>query len=500
MPNTDEATKKRWALKAPNLERRSLFAEILDWMLAPLLIVWPLTIILTYGVAEGLSQQPFDRVLDDQVQALSRQVQWDGDVSFINLPPAARNILRADDTDQIFFQVRNQKNRIIAGDPDLSLPDEEDGKRLQVVLFRSEDMADKKIRIAHLWVAPPSGDNSPSRWVLVQVAETLGKRTQLATEIIKGMVLPQFIVLPISVLLVWFGLSRGIKPLNSLQYRIQQRKPDDMSPIPLSQVPEELSPVVMSFNNLLLRLEHNMQVQKRFVADAAHQLKTPLAGLRMQAELAHSAVNDIERGKSLDNITRGTRQATRLVNQLLALARTEALAAQGSSDSLPKQRLDLSELVREVALEWIDEALMQGHDLGLEADKPAWIMGNTVLLKETVKNLIDNALTYTPAPGTITVRVKQTQTQTEALTLLEIEDTGPGIPASERDAVLQPFYRVLGTGKDGSGLGLAIVQHTIAQHGAQLDLQDNPRAIDSQGLLVQIRFTQSGNTRSALAA
>ncbi len=487
MANPADLIKKRWTFKTPTLERRSLFAEILDWMLVPLLVVWPLTIILTYGVAEGLSQQPFDRVLEDQVQALSRQVNWDGDVSFVNLPSAARNILRADDTDQIFFQIRTQKNRIIAGDPDLTVPEEEEGKRLQVVLFRNEELADKKIRVAHTWVAPPSGDSGTHRWVLVQVAETLGKRTQLATEIIKGMILPQFVVLPISVLLVWFGLSRGIKPLNSLQQRIQQRKPDDMSPIPLDEVPEELAPVVMSFNNLLLRLDHNVQVQKRFVADAAHQLKTPLAGLRMQAELAHGAASDLERNKTLDNITRSTRQATRLVNQLLSLARTEAMATQGSSESLPKQRLDLSQLVREVTLEWIDEALNQGHDLGLEADQSAWIQGNAVLLKEMVKNLIDNALTYSPAPGTITLRV----TQTSVHTILEVEDTGPGIPVSERESVLQPFYRVLGTGKDGSGLGLAIVQHTVSQHNAQLELQDNPHSKDSHGLLVKITFSQT---------
>jgi two-component system, OmpR family, sensor histidine kinase TctE len=179
--NAAKPTQKWWPFKPRSLERRSLFAEILDWMLVPLLVVWPLTIILTYGVAEGLSQQPFDRVLEDQVQALSRQVSWDDDISFVNLPASARNILRADDTDQIFFQIRNQKNRIISGDPDLSVPDEEEGKRLQVVQFRSEEMGNKKIRIAHMWVAPQSGDNNPTRWVLVQVAETLGKRTQLAT-------------------------------------------------------------------------------------------------------------------------------------------------------------------------------------------------------------------------------------------------------------------------------------------------------------------------------
>jgi two-component system, OmpR family, sensor histidine kinase TctE len=488
---------KPWPFKSLTLERRSLFAEILDWMLAPLLLVWPLTIILTYGVAEGLSQQPFDRVLEDQVHALARQVRWDGDVSYVNLPSAARNILRADDTDQIFFQVRTPKNRLLAGDPDLTLPDEEESKRLDSVQFRSEELADKKIRIAHMWIAPLDGERSMTTWVLVQVAETLGKRTQLATEIIKGMILPQFIVLPISVLLVWFGLSRGIRPLNTLQQRIQARSPEDLSPIALNEVPEELAPVLVSFNNLLLRLEHNLQVQKRFVADAAHQLKTPLAGLRLQAELAQSAANAAERDKSLDNISRGSRQATRLVNQLLALARTEAQSMQGATGirSLPMVLLDLSDLVREVAVDWVDDAVAQGHDLGLEAEASAWIMGNPVLLKEMVKNLIDNALTYTPAPGLITLRVAVTGQAQEHI-LLEIEDTGPGIPAEEREAVLQPFYRVLGTGKDGSGLGLAIVQHTAVQHGASIALLDNPRAGHSSAA----QHTEPSNTSNAALA
>ena len=482
-------SRRRWGFLTPLPQRRSLFAEILDWMLAPLLLVWPLTIILTYGVAEGLSEQPFDRGLEDQVNALARQVRWDGATSFINLPSAARSILRADDTDQIFFQVRNQTNRIIAGDADLSQPELDDLRRLDTVYFRTETMRDLRIRVAHVWVAPTEGDQSELRWVLVQVGETLGKRSQLATEIIKGMLLPQFIVLPISVLLVWFGLSRGIAPLNQLQARIQKRSPEDLSPIPLSQVPEELEPVVVSFNDLLLRLDHTVQVQKRFVSDAAHQLKTPLAGLRMQAELAQHAASDTERQQTLGNITRATQQATRLVNQLLALARTEARADARSPSPLAKTKLDLGELARAVTLEWIDDALAQGHDLGLEADEPVWLMGNAVLLEEMLKNLIHNALTYTPAPGTITVRVSH---DVVGAAVLEVEDTGMGIAIPERAAVLQPFYRVLGTGKDGSGLGLAIVQHTVAQHGGRLALLDNPRSCLSAelgaGLLVQIRF------------
>ena len=470
--------------KAVILQKRSLFAEILDWMLAPLLVVWPLTVILTYSVAERLANQPYDRALEDQVRGLSRQVLWDGNTSYINLPSAARNLLRADDTDQVFFQVRNTRNRIIAGDPDLGLPDADDDRRVEEVRYRTDTDKEEPVRIAYLWVAPPEIGAAEDRKVLVQVGETLGKRTRLATEIVKGVILPQFIVLPISVLLVWFGLSRGIAPLNQMQARLQARKPGDLSPIPLEQVPEELSPLIVSFNELLLRLELNMQAQKRFVSDAAHQLKTPLAGLRLQAELASTATQDAEREESLRNIARGSRQATRLVNQLLVLARAEAQSNDIVNHHIPKTKVDLSLLAQDIAAERVGDALAQGHDLGLEAETPVFIQGNETLLRELLKNLIDNALTYAPPATRITVRV----TENEATALLEVEDTGLGIPMHERSAVLQPFYRVLGTGKDGSGLGLAIVQHITAQHQGSLSLLDNPHCAGSPqaGLLVQV--------------
>ncbi len=475
--------------KTVTLQKRSLFAEILDWMLAPLLVVWPLTVILTYSVAERLANQPYDRALEDQVRALSRQVLWDGSASYINLPAAARNLLRADDTDQIFFQVRSSRNRIIAGDPDLGLPDLEEDRKFEGVRYRTDNDKEEPVRIAYTWVAPPVVGALDEQRVLVQVGETLGKRTRLATEIVKGVILPQFIVLPISVLLVWFGLSRGIAPLNQMQARLQARKPSDLSPIPLEQVPEELSPLIVSFNELLLRLEMNMQAQKRFVSDAAHQLKTPLAGLRLQAELASSATQDSEREKSLQNIARGSRQATRLVNQLLVLARTEAQSNDASNHHIPKTRLDLSQLAQEVTADRVGDALVLGHDLGLEAEAPVFMNGNDTLLRELLKNLIDNALTYAPPATHITVRVSDTVSGV----LLEVEDTGLGIPSHERNAVLQPFYRVLGTGKDGSGLGLAIVQHITSQHQGCLSLLDNPHCVGKAqaGLLVQVSMPKN---------
>jgi two-component system, OmpR family, sensor histidine kinase TctE len=197
----------------------------------------------------------------------------------------------------------------------------------------------------------------------------------------------------------------------------------------------------------------------------------------------------------LANIVRGSRQATRLVNQLLALARAEAHSSgETAGSALPKTSLDLSALALDIAADRVGDALAQGHDLGLEADEAVCLQGNETLLKELIKNLIDNALTYTPSPGHITVR---TATNTDDWAVLEVEDTGIGILESERAAVLQPFYRVLGTGKDGSGLGLAIVQRIVSQHQGHLYLMDNPRAASftnaGVGLLVRIELPASEN-------
>ena len=297
------------------------------------------------------------------------------------------------------------------------------------------------------------------------------------------MILPQFVILPLAVLLVWLALARGIAPLNELQQRIRNRDSSDLSPIDERDAPEEVSPLVRAINDLLARLDRSIGSQKHFLTDAAHQLKTPLAGLRMQAELAQ---RDIDAGKndpvdikrSLQQIALSSQRAAHTVNQLLSMAR-----ADDKEQALRLGPVDLAELAVETVRDFVPHALEKRIDLGYEGpgrdaaggmELPATgglkVMGNRVLLGELIRNLVDNALHYTPSGGTVTVRV--IDDPFGQVVVLQVEDSGPGIPAAEREQVFRPFYRVLGTQVDGSGLGLAIVRQIASQHGAELLLED----------------------------
>jgi two-component system sensor histidine kinase TctE len=339
--------------------------------------------------------------------------------------------------------------------------------------------------VAYIWVRVKPQNARPA---LVQVAETLEKRSVLANEIIKGVMLPQFVILPLAVLLIWLALARGIQPLNELEQRIRQRNPDDMSPLDESVVPIEVSPLVSSINDLLQRLQDSIATQKRFLADAAHQLKTPLAGLRMQADLAlrkDASADDLK--QSLQQIARSSMRATHTVNQLLALARAESSGA-----PVTKLSCDLSALTMEVVKDSLPLAMERHIDLGFDkACDSAWLEGNPVLLKEMVRNLIDNALNYTPSsperPGVVTARVFRDSNQT---LVLQVEDSGPGIPQAERERVFEPFYRALGTEADGSGLGLPIVMEIAHKHGATVQLQETHPGQHPPGAQFNVVFAE----------
>ena len=464
--------------------QHSLFGEILDWMLAPLLLLWPMSIAITYLVAKSIANQPFDHALEDSVTVLAQQVrEIDGKV-VSRLPGSARDILRADDVDNVYFQVTGPDARHIDGDRDLPQPRDAQRYRSGTVHFRNDRMHGAQVRVAFSYVnlRPAARDAAP-HLALVQVAETLDKRANLANEIIKGVILPQFIILPIVLALVWFALARGLSPLAELQQRIRARRPDDLSPIDSTQVPEEISPLVGSLNDMLGRLSQTIDMQKRFIADAAHQMKTPLAGMRMQSELALRQLDPDEIHRSLEQLAKSSESATRLVNQLLALARAENQPHTG----LAYEELDLNALARATVQDWVQASFAARLDLGFEAsDAPAVIHGNALMLRELLSNLIDNALRYTPAGGSVTVRVRIDAQQA----ILEVEDTGPGIAPAERAHVFERFYRILGSTAPGSGLGLAIVREIAQQHGAEVEVFSNPRGFAKKlpGSLFRVTF------------
>ena len=471
-------------------EQRSLFGEILDWMLTPLLLLWPVSLALTWLVAQNIAGRPFDRGLEYNAQALAQLVKSDQQRMYFNLPLPAREILRADEADLIYYQVLGSKGEFISGERDFPLPPDEEKTLPGEVRLRDDEMRGADVRVAYTWVRVDIPGAKP---VLVQVGETLEKRSVLATEIIKGVMLPQFVILPLAVLLVWLALARGIQPLNQLEERIRLRKPDDLSPLDDHAVPLEVAPLVASINDLLTRLKESIATQKRFLADAAHQLKTPLAGLRMQADLAQRADSSADELKqSLKLIGRASIRATHTVNQLLSLARAES-----GSTNIARAPCDLVALVSDVIQDSLPRAMDKHIDLGYEGvdagSGGARINGNATLLKEMVRNLVDNAINYTPSsaeqPGVITLRLLIDRLG--KVVVLQVEDSGPGIPESERDLVFQPFYRALGTEADGSGLGLPIVMEIAHLHAATVTLEDAYPGKAAPGARFTVRFSNA---------
>ncbi|MCW7538958.1 sensor histidine kinase N-terminal domain-containing protein [Aquabacterium sp. A7-Y] len=466
-------------------------------MLAPLLLLWPMSVALTWLVAENIANRPFDRALGEVARTLGQQVASADVKGGLQLPETIAEFLKADNADTVYFQVRGASGEAVGGDPSLPAPASEPNAPGQGELqFRNAEVHHEPVRVAYLWVAVPGAP--PGRAALVQVAETLNKRSQLATEIIKGVILPQFVILPVAVLLVWLALARGIAPLAELQQRIRRRQSDDLSPIDEHEAPEEVAPLVRSINDLLARLDQSIKAQKHFLADAAHQLKTPLAGLRMQAELAEREIDAGQRDpaelkKSLRQIARSSHRAGHLVNQLLALARAE-----NQGQMLHRHEVPLARLAADAVREFVPRAMEKRIDLGYEGPDTAppgtatlaRMVGNPLLVKELIRNLVDNAILYTPEGGTVTVRV--VHDPFGQVSVLQVEDSGPGIPEGERELVFQPFYRALGTDVDGSGLGLAIVREIAQQHTAEVSIEDvrsGPLPPDAgRGTRVTVRF------------
>jgi two-component system sensor histidine kinase TctE len=454
--------------------QNSVFGEIVDWTLAPLLILWPISMAIQYFLAYTIANNAYDRELQNRVYALAKQVSYAGGKVAVSLPPAAAAILRFDEVDEIFFQVRDPRNEVVAGDKAIPLVEFTPDLEPNTVFFRDDLLPQYEVRVAYIFAQVPGLASA----VLVQVAETNNKRSNLASQIIGDVLAAQFIIVPVALLFVWLGLEKGLDPLNALQDQIRRRKPNDLRPIPEDAAPEEVRPLIRSINELMERLEASMKAQQRFVADAAHQMRTPLAGLKTQAELAMRQRDTLGVQQSMRQIAASADRASHLINQLLALARADADAPP------PLARVDVERVAQNGTLEWVPRALDRDIDLGFEGTgKPAWVEGNAVLLQELLNNLLDNALRYTPSGGRVTVRV----VQGDAVTL-EVEDNGIGIDDADRDLVFERFYRVLGTETEGSGLGLAIVRGIAEAHRARVGLVPNPQ---ERGTIARVVFPRS---------
>lgn len=446
-------------------------------MLAPLLFVWPVSIAVTHYFANNVAGYPYDQVLRQNVSAIARQIRFVDGRPVINLSESARAILRADEIDNVYFHVITRERRLLAGDKDLPLPEtygELEGD-LGDINFRDAELNGQDVRIAYQFL---SADNAPrERWLLIEVGETLEKRGQLANKIIASVILPQFLIIPLVVVLVWFGLSQGLRPLTALRRKIEARREGDLSPISTRPVPEEMQPLIDAFNALLERMRRNMEAQQRFIADAAHQMRTPLTGLKTQAQLAVRENDPAALRHALRQMAEAADRASHLINQMLALARAEA-----GDTGQAMVRLELDSLLRQCIEDWVARAINQSIDLGYEqATGDTSIEGNAFLLRELLNNLIDNAIRYTKPGGLVTCRV----VTYGDFVMLEIEDNGIGISEADAEQVFERFYRADDSGIEGSGLGLSIVREIAELHRASASLRPNAKG---RGAVARVVF------------
>ena len=313
---------------------------------------------------------------------------------------------------------------------------------------------------------------------VVQVAQPMRARRELAASMALRTIVPLLAVLPVLGLLIWLTIARGLQPLERLAAAVARRSSTLLEPVGERGLPSEVQPLVRALNGLLDRLDQALAAQRSFIADAAHELRTPLTAVHLQAQLAERAATDGERRQALAELKSGLERATHLSEQLLTLAREEPRVAER-----PLASVDLSELAREVIAELAPLADAKSIDLGLNASWTANVHGDGDALRALVSNLIDNALRYTPAGGKVDVNVAQ---EGERIAL-SVRDTGPGIAPAERSRVFDRFYRGQAGSASipGSGLGLAIVRSVADRHGAEIVLGDG---IDGAGLGVTVRF------------
>ena len=454
----------------------------LVWLVVALMILLLATISISEYLVHLAVDAPYDEKLVDLARALGSEVR--GGDGGLMIRPGFAQLLRSDRRDRVYYALRGSDGQVLAGDSDMPPPT---GNLPEAAPLLSDgQIRDEPVRVASLVIAYPP---DPEGRLIVQVAETLNKRLML-TETLRAqaVALPQILVLMVAILLIVYGYAFVLRPMQRLKTLIDHRGSGDLTPLDPESAPRDMRPLILSINGLMQRLTASIDAQRRFIADAAHQLRTPLAGLKSQTELALIERDPAEIRRTLERIADGTEHATALANRLLTLARA------GSPLLAPPQDVDLRAIAQEAIADHLPQANVRSQDLGFEGPprgERITVRGDGLLLRELLSNLIDNAVRYTPYGGAITVEVGRTGVGTPALA---VTDTGPGIPRDEHEKVFEPFYRGAEAEVAGTGLGLAIVRTIAAAHQASVALSPGP---NGRGLRVAILF---GTQRTPLAA
>jgi two-component system sensor histidine kinase QseC len=438
----------------PSLRRRLLFL-----LSGTVLAAWLATAVFTYFDARKEIGEMLDAHLAQSAGLIAAQLEHELDDDRESTVPRQYKHER-----KIAFQVWDKKGRLLlrsSSAPETRLQSRSEG-------YGDAEIDGKRWRIFSRW--------DESRHYLVQVGERYELRNELAESVASHLLHPLYFALPALALLIWLAVGAGLAPLAGIAREVAQRAPDNLAHLDAGNAPREISPLIAALNALFDRLRTSLEQERRFTADAAHELRTPLAAVKTQAQVALGATGEAERGRALANVVSGTDRAARLVEQLLVLARLDPQTALP-----PGQRVDLQALAQQGVAELAPAAAGKGVEAGLAPGETAPVAGDAVLLAVLLRNLLDNAVRYTPPGGEVEVSVKPAAGGVS----LAVVDSGPGIPEAERGKVFDRFHRVLGTGEEGSGLGLSIVRRIADLHRATVVLGEGP---GGRGLRVEVTF------------
>lgn len=431
---------------------------------------------LAYQVAEDVVTNAYDQSLLNLANGVANRVRFDGGELRVTLPEEAEAVLRTDTMDRIFFRVSDDAGRVIAGDAALPARRPHDASHRPLFV----DELYEGLLIRAVLIHPQLGEAG----FQVTVAETLDKRRKALNELLLGFGVAVMLVMTAVAVVVRVGLPSGLAPLYRLQKELAGRSGSDLSPVDLRGVPVEVNAVVQALNAMLARLRSANAAQRQFLQDAAHQLRTPLASLLVQADLIRDGEPD---PVALARLRQSIRRVTRLANQLLALARAEA-GERLMADASP---VDLAELIDDMLEDWLRSADEKRIDFGVERE-PVTLIGDPTLLRELIANLVDNALKYTPTGGQVTLSCRQTDDSVA----IEVVDDGPGIPAEQRDMVFERFARLPAAGASGSGLGLSIAREIVHAHAGRIWIE---AGTDGKGTRVRVRLPQTAQKQTARA-
>lgn len=447
----------------------SLKRQLLLWLLLPQLVLWLMGGVLAFRVAMTYAEKAIDQSLTQSVRALARQVKPFGSGLLVDFPKAAQDVLEQDPKDRLSYMVSSPPGSFLLGNDRIPGPADIQIAPSNEPMLYNVEFDGKPMRVATMDVS--FGDGPTQQVMRVQVAKSLAVQQAIARELVRDVLFPLLLLGVVLSFLVYAGIGRGLAPLQRLEAQLAHRNAEALSPIEMTQAPEEVHSLATALNQLLTTLRRSLSQEKRFLNDAAHQLRTPLAGLISQTELAMQEKEPQALQQRLAKVHTGAQRSAHLVHQLLSLARTEAEVA--------LQSVDVAALAREVAREWTPRALAADIDLGFEGEDALTVRSDRLLLREALSNLIDNAIRYAGRGTAVTLRALQRDGQC----VLEVEDNGPGLSESDLQHVFERFWRASDL-PGGCGLGLAIVAEIAQRHGGQAVA----RSALQQGLIISLQL------------